>query len=91
MAKVIPFPLVRRRKLVRNAAHSMATRGDELGAHDPDPAATGEKMLAATLKRQREQLEKRGICPETVRTEIDALERAIRYERARLIASGVCA
>ena len=48
-------------------------------------------MLAATLKRQREQLEKRGICPETVRTEIDALERAIRYERARLIASGVCA
>ena len=89
MAQVIPFPLVRRRTLIRNAAHSIAVRGDELGARDP--VATGEKMLAATLKRQREQLEKRSICPETVQTEIEALERAIRCERARLITSGVCA
>jgi Family of unknown function (DUF6074) len=87
--KVVPFPLIRRRKLIRNAAHSMAVRGDELGSRDP--VATGEKMLAATLKRQREQLEKRGIDADTIRGEIEALERAIRCERARLIASGVCA
>ena len=50
--KVVPFPLVRRRSIIRNAARSMAKRGHELGANDP--VATGEKMLAATLKRQRE-------------------------------------
>ena len=89
LPKVVPFPLVRRRHLVRSAARSMAIRGHELGAIDP--VATGEKILAATLKRQREQLYKRGIHPATVSAEIEALERAIRCEHARLIAHGVCA
>jgi Family of unknown function (DUF6074) len=87
--KVIPFPLVRRRGLIRNAARSMAVRGHELGASDS--VATGDKMLAATLKRQRTQLEKRGVHSETIAAEIEALERAIRCEHARLIVTGVVA
>ena len=83
---VIPFPLVRRRHLIRNAARSMALRGRELGSSDP--AGTGERMLAATLKRQREQLVKRGIDPKTSAAEIEALECAIRCEHARLVALG---
>ena len=74
--KVIPFPLVRRRPLIRNAARSMATRGYELGSADPD--ATGEKVLAATLRRQRDQLRKRGVEPTKIETEVAALERAPR-------------
>jgi hypothetical protein len=89
MAHVIPFPLVRRRNLIRNAAHSMAVRGEQLGARNP--AATGEKMLAATLKRQREQLEKRGVAEGLIAAELEALEVAIRCELARLMLQGVCA
>ena len=86
---VILFPLVRRRSLIRNTARSMATRGYELGAMNS--AATGEKILTATLKRQRDQMQKRGIPLETIASEIEALELAIRCEHARFVVSGVVA
>ena len=89
MPNVISFPLVRRRSLVRTTARGIATRGFELGARNP--SATGEKILTAALKRQGEQMQKRGIAPETISSEIEALELAIRCERARFIASEVVA
>jgi hypothetical protein len=67
----------------------MAKRGYELGAINP--AATGEKILTAALKRQCDQMQKRGIAPETMASEIEALELAIRCEHARFIVSGVVA
>ena len=56
-----------------------------------DPTATGEKMLAATLKRQREVRDKRGVHPDTETIELEALERAIRCECARLLTTGAVA
>ena len=89
MPNVISFPLVWRRSLIRNTARSMATRGYELGAINP--AATGEKIFYCHAKRQRNQMQKRGIAPETIASEIEALELAIRCEHARFIVSGVAA
>ena len=88
-SKVVPFPLVRRRELVFRAARAMLLRGHQL--ESTDPIATGEKMLAATLKRQREVMEKRGIHPEKIAMELEGLERAIRFECARLLAMGAVA
>jgi hypothetical protein len=85
-ALIIPFPLARRGKLIRRAAHDMSTRGYALGARDP--AATGEKVLALALSQQRQQLDKRGIGPEIIESEIAALETAIRNECNRLINVG---
>jgi hypothetical protein len=86
--KIVPFPLVRRQSLIGRTARIMAMRGHELGARDP--IATGEKVLAATVKRQRDRLEKRGINAATIDAELSGLECAIRCEHARLIAEGVC-
>lgn len=84
--KVIPFPLVRRRNLIRNSARTMARGGQYLGSSNP--GATREKVLAATLKRQTNQLLKRGIDPLTITLQIRALELAIRCEYARFVAVG---
>jgi Family of unknown function (DUF6074) len=88
-AKVVPFPLVKRRAMIFKAAREMLTRGFEMGARDP--AATGEKILAATLQRQRSVMARRGIDPDTIYAELKALELAIRCECTRLKATGIVA
>lgn len=88
-SSVVPFPLVRRRAFIRKTAANMITRGLELGAKDP--VATGEKLLTATLRRQREVMQRRGIDIEVIEAELKALECAVRVEHARLQASGAVA
>ncbi len=84
--KVLPFPLVRRRDLVARTAHSVAFRRLELGSRDP--AATGEKLLQAALKKQRETLMRRGVDPAAVERELRQLEAAVRVMAARLQQEG---
>src|SRR3546814_18885284 len=84
---VLPFPLVRRRSLVERTAHSMAFRGFTLGSKDP--VATGEKLLLASLKAQRELMQRRGVDPETIAREWQKFEPAVRCLAARLRVRGI--
>jgi hypothetical protein len=85
-AAIIPFPLVRRRELIERTARNVAFRGYALGSRDPQ--ATGEKLLAAAIKGQRETMERRGVDLETIERELQQFEAAVRVTAARLLAEG---
>ena len=70
MAQVLPFPLVRRRNLIRRQARFYA---------DQAPQAA-EKNLAHQLKVQGEALVRKGVAPDVADAEVRSLERAIRCE-----------
>lgn len=70
MAQVLPFPLTRRRDLIRRQARFYA---------DQAPRAA-EKNLAHQLKVQGEALIRKGVEPATAQDEVRSLELAIRAE-----------
>jgi hypothetical protein len=93
LQNVVPFPLERCRDLILNTARGMLPRGHRRGARNPTrgqkrgarkPTASGERTLAATLKRQRETMEKRGIASNKIAIELAAFERVVRCEHARM-------
>jgi len=67
---VIPFPQVRRRRLIANTATRLANL----------PARTAEKLLAAALRRQATSMSRKGVPADLVERECRALETAIRSE-----------
>lgn len=75
-SNVVLFPLASRQKHVNRLARTVAFRGYELGSHDP--AATGEKILAHSIRMQRQGMERRGIDPETIERELQQFEAAVR-------------
>ena len=75
MAQVLPFPLTRRRDLIRRQARFYA---------DQAPRAA-EKNLAHQLKVQGEALIRKGVEPEAVQAQVEALQGAIRAEVWRLV------
>jgi len=79
---IIPFPLMRCRDLVRETARGMLPSGQVRGSRDRTRA---QRTLAAALEKQRETMEKRGIVPKRIATELAAFERAARCEHARLL------
>jgi hypothetical protein len=70
MARVIPFPLVFRRKLVAKTAARIATAAP----------ATGEKLLAQALQVQGDTMLRRGIPPDVVERQLRAFQSAVRAE-----------
>lgn len=71
-AKMIAFPLARRRAFVLRQANSMAIRSEGLA----------ERYLEQQLRLQADTLANKGIAPEVAAREVAALERAIRSELA---------
>lgn len=70
LQKIVPFPLVRRRGLVRRqAAWFLEQRHD-----------AAEANLRRELHRQREALLRKGVAPPEAEAEAQALETAIRTE-----------
>jgi hypothetical protein len=65
--RVIPFPLARRRDFVWRQANQMARMR-------PDKA---NEYLRRQLEQQRSILQRKGIRPERIETELDALARTI--------------
>lgn len=78
-ASVIPFPLARRRRLIRRQAAFFAGQSRR----------SAEGNLAHQLEIQRRTLLAKGVAAEQVEPEVRALELAIRAEAARLILGGV--
>lgn len=72
---VVAFPLDHRRKLVADLVAQMTARS---------PADT-EKHLAAQLRRQAAALARKQIPEARARTELAALERAVRAELWRMV------
>lgn len=75
MAKVVPFPLARRRAFIRGQAAW-------IGGMSPEGA---EGTLRRQLEIQRQALTSKGVDPERVAVEVSALEAAIRCELWRVI------
>lgn len=75
MADVIPFPLARRRPLIRKQA-------DLFTRHAPRAA---ENVLCHALETQRAALLRKGCDDRAVDAEIQALEGAIRAEVWRIV------
>ena len=75
MAQVLPFPLVRRRDLIRRQARFYA---------DQAPRAA-EKNLGHQLQVQADALLRKGVEPEAVQAQVEALQGAIRAEVWRLV------
>jgi hypothetical protein len=75
-ATIVPFPLVRRRDLVRRTAERMAGAGS---------ASTAEKLLAHALQVQADTMMRRGIAGPVINAQIRNLETAVRCELWRLM------
>ena len=73
-ARVVPFPLTRRRDFVRRHAARMAML----------PEATAEKHLAHQLRVQADVMLRRGIDPALINVQVRSLETAIRCELWRV-------
>ena len=69
-ARLYPFPAARRVKLIRSTAAQMrdCTRD------------RGEKTLATAMQRQADSMGRKGFAPEVIKSEIRALELAIRAQ-----------
>jgi hypothetical protein len=74
-ARIVPFPVVRRRRLVVGTASRMAST----------PSPTAEKLLTATLNQQAFVMARKRIPDEVIVRELRALECAIRAELWRHI------
>ena len=75
MVEVLAFPLARRVGLIRKQAHFYAEQG-------PNAA---EKNLASQLRTQEEALLRKGVPPEVVKAEVEALRGAIKAAVWRLV------
>jgi hypothetical protein len=74
-ARIVPFPIIRRRRLVAGTAARMAST----------TARTADKLLVATLNQQASAMARKGIPYEMIVRELRALEGAIRAELWRHI------
>jgi hypothetical protein len=74
-AKMIPFPLNRRRSFVARLAAQVAAR----------PAEAGELHLLQQLDRQRDVLARKGVPEKAIERELHALSAAVRAELWQLI------
>lgn len=77
-ARVLPFPLSRRRDLIRRQAQWFSAQ----------PARAAERNLQHQLGVQLEALRRKGVDDETANAEVVALEGAIRAEVWWVILSG---
>jgi hypothetical protein len=74
-ARILPFPLVRRRALVERLAGQMLSRAP----------ADADKHLARELRRHRTVLSRRHLAEDAIEAQLRALERAARSELWRLV------
>ncbi len=74
-AKMIPFPIGRRRSFVERLAAQIAAR----------PADAGEAHLQQQLKRQGKVLRRKGVSEQSIERELRALTATIRAELWRLL------
>lgn len=77
-AELIPFPIIRRRELVKRQAFYMACRS----------ATEAEKYLRRQLDVQRNHLGRKGVASDRIEAEVLAYEGAIRAALWRLVMQG---
>jgi hypothetical protein len=77
-AEIVPFPAVRRIGFIRKLARLMASYSPE----------GGERALYVRLNAQYSAMMKRGLSPEVVERELQALECAVRTELWGIVMRG---